>query len=208
MIFASDHNEDCMHSRWIYYVKDSIDCNNMNIGTLCYECLDTNKSYNCNYCQDCEGCTDCEYCYNCVGCSNCIGCTNQKRAQFKICNKQYSKSDYEAYAKNAEEKRKIKDQFEDLKIQLPRKYMHGQSNVECTGDYIYHSKNCHDSFDINDCEDCGYIIDAVKETKDCYDILAMEDAQMCYEGVSNWGFNINFSTMCWFSSNMEYCDLC
>lgn len=86
--------------------------------------------------------------------------------------------------------------------------MHGKINENCTGDYIYHSKNCYDSYDINDCEDCGYIIDAVNKIKDCYDIIALEDAQMCYEGMSNWGFNQTFCIMCWFSSNMEYCEMC
>lgn len=207
MIFASDHNEDCMHSRWLYYSKDCVDNNNMFECTLCYECLDTNKSYNCNFSQDCESCIDCNYCYNCIGCSNCVGCVNQKRVQYRIFNKQYTEEDYKTKIAQLTLP-EIKENFEKLKEENPHKYMHGQHNENCTGDYIQHSKNCHDCYDINDCEDCGYLIDAVNKTKDCYDIFAMEEAEMCYEGVSNWGFNINFSTMCWFSTNMEYCELC
>ena len=110
--------------------------------------------------------------------------------------------------KTPEGQRQFEDKFEEVKISVPHKYIHGNHNENCTGDYIYHSKNCHDCYNVNDAEDCGYLIDAVNKTKDCYDIMAMEEAQMCYEGISNWGFNMSFCVMSWFSSNMEYCELC
>jgi len=215
MIFAADHNEDCFNSRWLYWCKDSADCNSMHKSILCYECLDTNDSYNCDYCQDCETCTECSYCQNCVGCTDCLGCSAQRRAQYKILNKQFTKEEYFAkkeqileLIKTPEGQRQFEDKFEEVKISVPHKYIHGNHNENCTGDYIYHSKNCHDCYNVNDAEDCGYLIDAVNKTKDCYDIMAMEEAQMCYEGISNWGFNMSFCVMSWFSSNMEYCELC
>jgi hypothetical protein len=217
MCFAADHNEDCMWCRWLYFSKDCTDCNNMHKSTLCYECLDSNGCYNSNHLQDCENCTDCDYCYDCIGCNNCIGCAGQRHAQYKIFNKQYSKDDYfhmltkitQAQKINpAQAHEQLADLTEQTKQQTPRKYVHMINAENCTGDYIYNSKNCHDSFDINDSEDCGYICEAVDKIKDCYDIFALEQAEMCYEGVSNWGFNINFSIGVWFSSNLEYCDTC
>lgn len=203
MCFAADYNEDCMWCRWIYFTKDCLDCSFMHNGTLCFECLDCNDCYNCDYCQDCKDSTDCKHCYDCIGCTNCIGCAGLRRQKFKIFNKQYSESEYSKLAA----KIKIED-FEKIKIETPRKYIHMSHSENCTGDYIYNSKNCHDCFDINDSEDCGHLYEAVNKIKDCYDIFALEQAEMCYEGVSTWGFNNNFCTMSWFCSNMEYCDTC
>jgi hypothetical protein len=104
--------------------------------------------------------------------------------------------------------RQIEEMFKQAKQETPRKYVHILHSENCTGDYVYHSKNCHDCFDINDSEDCGHIYEAVDKIKDCYDIYALEQAEMCYEGVSNWGLNLNFCVGAWFSSNLEYCDFC
>jgi len=217
MCFAADYNEDCMWSRWLYFSKDCVDCSFMHKGTLCYECLDCNNCYNCNNCQDCENSTDCELCHDCVGCNNCIGCAGLRRGQFKIFNKQYTKDDYfrmvekikTAKIQNYEQATiQLSEIFEQTKQKTPRKYVHMLNSENCNGDYIYHSKNCHDCFDVNDCEDCGHLYEAVNKIKDCYDIYALEQAEFSYEGVSNWGFNINFCIGAWFSSNLEYCDTC
>lgn len=217
MCFAADHNEDCMWSRWLYFSKDCADCSFMHRSTLCYECLDSNSCYSCDNLQDCENCTDCEYCYDCIGCNNCIGCASQRRAQYKIFNQQYTKDDYfrmtakiqDARRTNYDEaNRQMEEMFEQTKQKTPRKHVHILHSENCTGDYVYSSKNCHACFDINDSEDCGYLYEAVDKIKDCYDIYALEQAEMCYEGVSNWGFNINYTVGGWFSSNLEYCDFC
>jgi len=217
MCAAADHNEDCLWSRWLYFSKDTVDCSFMHKGTLCYECLDSNGCYNCNYCQDCENCTDSEYLYDCIGCNNCIGCAGLRRQQYRIFNKQYSKDDYFRMATKiiqarhvnpAKANEQLQEMFGQIKTQTPRKSIHMLHSENCTGDYVYNSKNSHDCFDINDCEDCGYLYEAVDKIKDCYDIYALEQAEFSYEGVSNWGFNINFCVGVWFCSNMEYCDTC
>ena len=217
MCFAADHNEDSMWCRWMYFSKDCADCSFMHKGTLCYECLDCNGCYNSNHCQDCENCTDCENCYDCIGCGNCIGCAGQRHQQYRIFNKQYTKDDYfrmvqkikdARHANPTQANQQIEEMFEQTKAETPRKYVHMLHSENCTGDYIYNSKNCHNSFDINDSEDCGHLYEAVDKIKDCYDVYALEQAEMCYEGVSNWGFNMNFCIGAWFSSNLEYCDIC
>lgn len=204
MCAAADHNEDCMYDRWVYFTKDSLDSSFMHNGTLCYECLDSNGCYNCDFCQDCNNCTDCASCYDCVGCKNCIGCVSLRRQEYQIFNKQYSKEEFAL----ALDSSLLLQMFENAKMKTPRKAIHSFKSESCTGDYIYNSKNCHDCYDINDSEDCGHLYEAVNKIKDCYDGFAFEDAELCYEGVSNWGYDMNFCTACWFSTNMEYCDTC
>jgi hypothetical protein len=203
MCYAADHNEDCMWCRWLYFAKDCTDCSFMHNGTLCYECLDSNGCYNCDFCQNCDNCSDCQYCYDCVGCTKCIGCAGLRRQEYRIFNNQYSKEQFEVEAQKLKEEitknpSRFLQMFEDIRLRTPRKAVHSFKSENCTGDYIRNSKNSHDCYDINDCEDCGHL----------YDIFALEDAQLCYEGVSNWGYNMNFCTMCWFSTNMEYCEMC
>jgi len=175
--------------------------------------VDIVSCYNCNHCQDCDNSVDCEFCCDCVGCNNCIGCAGLRRQEFCIFNKKYSQAEY--FEKKAQFHQVLKSNPQavyqaviNVQSNTPRKAIHLFKSENCTGDYIYNSQNCHDCYDINDSQDCGYLYEAVDQIRDCYDIFALEQAELCYEGVSNWGYNMNFCVFCWFSSDMEYCDMC
>ena len=213
MCHAADHNEDCMWSRWLYFSKDCTDCSFTHKSILCYDCVDIVNCYNCDHCQDCDNSVDCEFCYDCVGCNNCIGCAGLRRQEFCIFNKKYPQAEY--FEKKSQFHQVLKSNPQavfqavtNVQSKTPRKAVHSFNSENCTGDHIYNSKNCHDCYDINDSQDCGHLYEAVEQICDCYDIFALEQAELCYEGVSNWGYNMNFCVMCWFSSDMEYCDTC
>lgn len=205
MIFGSDHNEDLMYSTWVYDSKDCTDCSFVRKSELCYECTDCHECYNCEHLQDCDNCRDSAYLYGCTGCANCFLCASLIRKEYCIMNEQYGRDEYFARVREITD---IEAKFEEIQLRTPRKFARALNNEKATGDYIYHCKNTHDSFDVEDCEDSGHLYCAVYGIKDCYDVTYLEHAELCYEGISNWGFNMNFCNACWYCANLEYCDFC
>ena len=49
----------------------------------------------CSDCFNCFNCSDCSYCYNCSDCYLCRNLKNSEKHQYKICNVQLTKEEYE-----------------------------------------------------------------------------------------------------------------
>lgn len=96
--------------------------------------------------------------------------------------------------------------FQELQKTIPRLFMHGVGNEECTGDYINNCKNCYMTFGSSECEDCLYVMDDMYEDKDCLHCTHIHNCELCYECVSaDKSYNINLSFWVTDSSNCEYC---
>lgn len=204
-----DYDEDLLYGYWCYHVLDCVDSSYCYDCELLYECLDCRKCYNVSYSQDCQNCSDSWLLYNCIGCRNCYGCVNLKQAEYCVFNERYSQADY---LRRVNELKKLpfseqKVHFFQLVEREPHVYMHQLNNDDCTGDYIYNSKNCHACYDLKDSEDCTYLSHALS-MKDCMDGDFLYGAELCYECVSVDGFNCNFCYVVWESSDMEFCELC
>ena len=91
--------------------------------------------------------------------------------------------------------------------------------INCTGDFLGHSKNTHFAFSVIDSENSKYIIFGANTIKDSYDLFNAGRNESCYElteaggennnakfclGVST-GININY---CVFSKNLTNCFGC
>ena len=74
LLYASDYNEDCINSYFVYHCRDCADTAYMQKCELCYESVDCDSCYNVNFSQDMRNCSDCDYSYDLVGCKNCFGC--------------------------------------------------------------------------------------------------------------------------------------
>ncbi|MBI4975197.1 hypothetical protein HZC20_00830 [Candidatus Peregrinibacteria bacterium] len=203
LIANAVENEDCMYGRDIYDSKNCVDCDHIKGCTLCYGCLNAQNCYNCDHFQDCSTCTDCQHGYFLKGCQNCVGCVGLKQQKFHIFNKSYNEKEYYEKLKTLNEE-DIKTTFEKLKTTTPRVGVLQENSENFTGNCVYHSRNIIESYDIIDCEDCGYILEG-KEIKDSYDITILEYSELCYEISScHKMHNCNF---CYFSmdcSDMEY----
>jgi CxxC-x17-CxxC domain-containing protein len=113
------------------------------------------------YSQDCDDSVNVWFSKDLVGCSDCIGCINLRNKKYHIFNEPYTKKDYEKFFKELNfgswsavaEFRKKADAFF---LTQPRKQFHGRKNQNVTGDYIYNSKNVHDSYLLGNGEDLRY----------------------------------------------------
>ncbi len=198
-------NEDCMYGRDFYSNQDCVDCDHIADSTLCYECLNCKNCYDSSFLQDCEDCRDCSFGYDLKGCRNCISCVGLRKKEFYIFNEPYSKEKF--FTKKKElSTAMVKNEMEKLKKIVPRLAAMQNDTENCVGDYIYHSKNAYSCFDIVECQDIGYL-DECKKVKDSWDILTLENAELCYACSSNHILtNCNFCFMCVSSSDLEYCE--
>ncbi len=209
LCYGSGGNWDCFYMFWPYKNEDCCDCAYMWECRFCYECVSCEKCYNCDYCEDCIDTYDSKFCYDCVGCNDCIGCVGLRRQKYCIFNKSYTKEEYVEAAKKIDLKR-VPDEFEKLKFTVPRLYVHQKNNENCTGDYLYNSCNAHYCWDSNHLWDSGYCYNATT-LKDCYDMVyaGALPAELCYECMSAVDlYNSNFCNLCWYSGNLEYCEMC
>lgn len=206
-----------------YYCEDSkalincTDCAFCESCELCYECTDCDTLYNCNFCQDCNNCENLNFCFDLRRCKDCIGCCGLRDKQYHIFNQKYSKEEYEKMAakldlKNESGKKYIWQKLEEMKQKTPRMYTHQFDTTECIGDYIYHSKNCHNCFDTRRSEDSGYIYQANLDTgtRDCYDCGPIPTGMdICYDiAYSHYLFNCKHIYWCGNLKDSEYCVSC
>jgi len=94
MCFGCDYVEDCFYLHHCQNNKDCVDGMGMWESELAYECMDTLRFYNCDYCWNGADNRDCFLCEDIRGCKNCFGCENLKFKKYHILNKEYSKEEY------------------------------------------------------------------------------------------------------------------
>lgn len=205
-------NEDCMYGRDFYGNTDCVDCDHILNCTLCCETINCHYCYNCSHLQDSENCHDCEYGYDLKGCRNCFGCASLRNKEYYIYNTSYHPDEYkkklEEIKKNAKEStEEIGKHFEETKFKTPRVYAVQTNSENFFGNYINHSQNAYEAFDVLECQDVGYIAEA-KYIKDSYDIFVLEHGELCYNiSSAHIMHNCNccfFSTSC---SDCEYSEL-
>ncbi|MBU0578185.1 hypothetical protein KJ742_05015 [Patescibacteria group bacterium] len=226
IITVSKDSYMCFNSgncRDAYYCEDSraltncTDCAFCEQCELCYECVDCNNCYDSNYCQDSVNCEDIHFSYDLRRCKHCIGCVGLRDKEYYIFNKKHSQEDYEKALEtldfsNPKILEEIDKKLEVLKREIPRKFVHQFDTQNCTGDYIYHSKNCYRCFDTRHTEDSGYIYQAnldmgTKDSWDCGPIPTGMD--LCYDiAYSHYLFNCKHLYWCGNLKDSQYCTNC
>lgn len=214
----SFQNKDCYLSFGVkdcedmYYVskgvssKNCLDCLMITNCELCFACIDCFNCYNCKFLQNCKNCTDCIQGWDLVGCQNCYGCAGLRRKKYYIFNEPKTKEEYfkEIEKFNITDKKK----FSEIKLKTPHKYLNVLNNQNCSGDYLYDSKNSNDCYDSDNLEDCGHCTFIFRD-KDCYDMYAVGDSELGYEnmGVEEI-YNLKFSFTTDNTKNSTYLSLC
>ncbi len=204
----SAQSEDCLYGNG---VTDSRDCVDVLFGQqneLCYEIINCNKSFELLFSQNCSGCSSSWFLKNCIGCSNCFGCVNLRNKQYYFLNKKYSKEEYQEKIKEVFAKNSISELFKSFKkfcLKFPHKYAEIVRSENCSGDFIFNSKNCQNCFETAHSEDCKWVI-STKKCHTSYDFYGFGyNSELVYESVgSGEGFSIVSCFACDRSSNIEY----
>ncbi|MBI5411950.1 hypothetical protein HZA43_02100 [Candidatus Peregrinibacteria bacterium] len=204
--------DSLLYCYWSMNTKDCIDCNYCFKCERCFECSDCNHSYNCNHSILSHNCSDSAYLYDCRGCSYCFGCVGLRQKSYYIFNQQLTKEEYEIRIKqfdlnNLRHAKAVEERMEALEIKHPHLYSIQEKTEECTGDYIFESKNCQSCFQIYRSQDCMYVQDAeTKDALDCYHPGWNQATYECYSPVRQT--STAFCSLCWDGSDNFYSDNC
>lgn len=207
LCYSSSYLEECFYMDKAIKNKDCADCDYLSGSELCYECLDSNQCYNCNYCRDCRNCTDSDFCYECRGCQNCFGCIGLQKKEFHIFNKKYSKENYFAEIEKLRmlSPAEIYAQTEELRKTFAHPCAHNSGSENTVGDYMYNSKNCFMCFNGGKSKDCLYCYDEALSSKDCTDCSHVLQSELVYNSMSiDNSYNVNCSWWVVNSNNCEY----
>jgi hypothetical protein len=208
MMFDSDFNEDCQYGCEVERSKNSVDNNLIDKSEMCYECVNVQNCYRAFYSVDCESSSDIYFCRDCTGCTDCFGCINLRKQSYCIYNEPMgTKEAYQArLAEMGIESRAnveaLKPQIKEFWAQGLYKYMHEKQNEDCTGDYIYNSRNVTDSWIVQEGWNIKYSQYLVAMgAKDSYDFTQFGDkSELHYEILQGGGGGqrVRFS---WFVPN-------
>ena len=211
LIYYSDHIEDSAFGYQFTNSKDIYNCGTIMDTNICYDSSHVYKSYNIvGAIGNNRSCYDCFFIRDCEGCHNCFGLSSAKNKSYCFLGEQLSKEEYEEKMKSINLgscekyfawKNKCQDYFKTVS---PRPVWDTLSN-NVSGSYVFHSKNCHDSFDVIDCEDSRFLM-LIKEgnVRDCYDYTDWgNNVSLTYDSVTVGEFasNVKFSQHC--STNIE-----
>jgi len=188
LVFNSGPDENCAYSRGIAHCKDVFDCYYSNKTEGSYEIINTHNSANVAFAQNTNDCVNCWYMYGCSGCQNCFGCVNLHFKSYYFLNQPLSKEDYNKKAEEIKgsyaKMQAFKKEFEKLVLENPHRENNNLKNSKSSGDYIFNSKNCNDSYEVSFCEDSRYLF-SNKYVKDSYDLIGHgRQSEMLLENVA------------------------
>jgi len=200
-------NENCAYSRGIIDSRDIFDAYYGNIIENCYECINVHKSNGIIWGQNISDCIDSRFVLNCSGCTNCFGCVNLRHKSYHFFNEPLPREEWlkrvseisGSFSKTEEMKKKF--------LEFSQKFPHRANNnlkvKNCSGDYIFESKNCYQCFEISSCEDIRHSF-SVKRAHDCADMIGhCRRSELLYNGVGVGANARNVICSWWVESSQD-----
>lgn len=213
LLFAAGNNEDCMYGRLVQRCKNSADCAFLYDSELCYECVDTRKSFKCMWGERLQECADVLFSFDMKNCQNCLFCVNGRNLNYCILNKQHTREEFEKkkaeILSSHESVELAKKKYIELRGEALVKYASATKCNNATGDYMY---NCHDGVQIFDAfgtKNCSYVAD-VDDVIDCFDCNnTYTKAERCYNVMGNLSSSNNICTVYpMYCNDTHYSDSC
>lgn len=191
LLFESDNNDRCIHADHSYQNFECLDVSVARKNEAGYELLDCQNCYNCRYSQNCENCRDSWFLKNCIGCNNCFGSINLTNKEYYFFNQACTKEVYEqkiaslALHTHAGIER-VKKVFAEHVMKYPHRAYIGTQNEHISGDYIYHSIDSDDCFDVQNIQNSKFVYNCenAKDVYDCDNYGGVEGMELVLEGHS------------------------
>ena len=179
--------ENCAYSRGMIKARDVFDTYYADEIENIYECVNIHNSNRVAYGQNIYDSIDCYFVLNCADCQNCFGCVNLRHKSYYFFNQPMSREEWTekvneilgSYTKIEE----IKRRFQEFSLKFPRRSDNNLKTDNCSGDYIFESKDCHNCFELSNCENLRNSF-SVKLGKDCADMIGhCRGSELLYNGV-------------------------
>ncbi|MBU0731665.1 zinc-ribbon domain-containing protein [Patescibacteria group bacterium] len=213
MLDEVDYGENCFYGYCLQYCRDCVDCIYINKCEIGYELVKCENCYNTFFAFNSHNCTDCTFMANCRGCTDCLFCTNLRNAKEHLFNKPASKDEIKKarekyFTGKYEDLQKGIQEYQNMLKKMIVPHLIGAKNEISTGNYLVNTKNCLDSYGIDNSENCRFCTD-IHFSKDCYDIhiYVSEFSYECLHAGPE-GYHQVGAHLCWYGSDIFYCDEC
>jgi hypothetical protein len=180
-------NENIAYSRGLMECRDTFDCYYGEQLERTYESVSVHKSTGIAWGQNTFESLDSWFLLNCASVQNCFGCVNLRHKSFHFLNKPLEKEEWKRkvneIAGSYAAIEKFKRVFEEHAKKFPRRENNNLKSQNCTGDYIFESKNCLSCFEITAGEELRYCF-SNKFTKESRDLVGHgRYSELLLEGV-------------------------
>ncbi|MEK7128151.1 MAG: hypothetical protein AAB933_01130, partial [Patescibacteria group bacterium] len=181
------NNENCAYSRGLIASRDVFDVYFGDYLENVYECVNAHKNNGVVYGQNVYDSIDSRFLLNCSDCINCFACVNLRHKSYHFFNEPLPRDEWlkrvneisGSYEKTEEMKRK----FSEFLLKFPCRESNNLKTDNCSGDYIFESKNCLQCFEVSFSEDMRYSF-SVKRGKDCSDMIGhCRNSELLFNGV-------------------------
>jgi hypothetical protein len=222
LCFDTGEGENSAYNITTFQFKECFDLYQSTHDELCYECVMVDDGYKNFFSVDCDDSRDLWFCKDMGGCSNCFGCVGLRNKSYYIFNEPYSREEYFEKLKELNlgsftSLEKLKAKTYELWSKFPVKFMHGQQNINVSGEHIQNAKNVHKSYLVHGGQDSKYIQIAggwsgEGKMTDCYDHTNFGyNVSLFYEATACGmdSYNLRFCWECWRAvKDLEYCAYC
>lgn len=210
---STDKSEESYYTYLSLNNQSVVDCTAVEHSELAIECIDSDKLYRCAYAQQCRDCIETYLSYDCHNCKYVFGCSGLRYKEYYIYNKPVSQAEWEeripALLGSYQQVQLALQKAANVSLTVPRLATTIFNSEQCTGNYIWNSKNCQRSFDVRDGENLKYVAYSPWGFKDSMDCYANGQGELLYD--ANFGapaYNTQFSFWLKNISNSQYCILC
>lgn len=219
LIFYSDYCEDVQYGFYLTRDKSLLDCSIIWECEQCYDSMNGFRNYQVHGSRgNVHTSVDCYFIKDAKGAQNCFGSCNLRNSKYVLFNQQLTEEEYKeklskidlgSYKTYQEMKAKSEDVWKNSPPLPCYDYMF---NENCTGSYVFQSKNCKECYDSAYCEDSKYVmLIKAPQVKDSYDYTDWgEGAERIYEGITvgNGVMDVRFSQDIHYSHHVEYSKSC
>jgi len=214
--YSCFNGENIFYSTFVMKSRDCLDCSYIyEAGERLYECIDTRKSYQCQFGILLKDCVNSYYCYDMHGCSDCFMSHNLRNKSYCFKNVEYSREEY--VAKIAEfdlsshivREKLYQEYLNMVRNSAIHRYVVSERNVNSVGSMLFNSKNARFCFDGDYFENTKYIFSGLK-IKDSMDLYHVGfDTELVYElhGCAR-DSNCQFCHLCYDNVSVSYSDTC
>ena len=204
--------EDVLYSDFTFISQSSLDLFSCEKMELCYECIFCEECFQSDYCENSNNLSDCLLCFDCKSSDHLIGCVGLRNAKNQILNKEATleecKNTILQYKTDPIFRANFQKQYTALKLSKPHRASWQINTENCTGNYIWSSKNATHCFNVRHLEDTAFMYEGHAHTTTC-DTARVANGEMLYECASivglSYAVGCNLTYQC---ANVLYCDNC
>jgi hypothetical protein len=212
LCFDVGYCEDMLYCYCTYHSTNCIDVIYAEKNELCFSTINSKNCYNSVYLQDCKDCSDSYFSFACKNSKYILFCENLVGKEYYIRNKKVTPEQFGSSLENLnlsshKNWKSAVQEFQQRKSDAIKRANRNINVENCTGEDMYNSRNCHNTYECFDAEDTNYVTRGDHKIKDCQDCDHLAEIELGYEGVSWSGYKNAFGFMSYQNEECYYCDL-